>query len=210
MGVTPIESATATLQNLRAHLEALAEMGVPFHIPPELAESCRKIARLAEIPVDQANIDKVQGEVPAPSLADEVPAPEAPAPTANETDRLRPAGSAGLRWTVPPGGRGGRPSLIRDAVLAAVQPDEEVSAGVIFGRLKAEGVVTNRDTVSNELSRWTHEGILERPVRGTYRLRTMTISDPTRDHEPLAAEERPNDQEGVGGDAATRTEGAAM
>ena len=27
----------------------------------------------------------------------------------------------------------------------------------------------NRDTVSNELSRWTREGMLERSARGTYR-----------------------------------------
>jgi len=38
----------------------------------------------------------------------------------------------------------------------------------------------------------------------------MTITDPPCDHEPLAVEERPDDQEGMGGDAATRREGATM
>lgn len=33
MGLTPVESATTTLDGLLAHLEALAEMGVPVHVP---------------------------------------------------------------------------------------------------------------------------------------------------------------------------------
>lgn len=63
-------------------------------------------------------------------------------------------------------------TTIRTAVLAAVQPGEDVSVGVVLGRLGAAGVVANRGTVSNELSRWVHKGMLERPARGRYRLAT--------------------------------------
>jgi hypothetical protein len=38
----------------------------------------------------------------------------------------------------------------------------------------------------------------------------MTITDPPCDHEPLTVSERPDDQEGMDGDAAIRTEGAVM
>jgi hypothetical protein len=53
-------------------------------------------------------------------------------------------------------------------------------------------------------------GMFERLARGMYWLHTVIFTDPTRDHGPLAAEERPYDQEGMGGDAAVRTEGAVM
>lgn len=36
------------------------------------------------------------------------------------------------------------------------------------------------------------------------------MTEPTHDHGPLAAGERPNDQEGMGGNAAVRAEGAVM
>jgi len=197
MGRTQIELATDTLRNLLPPLEALAEMGVPLQIPAELVDSCRKIARLAEAPVGKASIQERTlapraGELPEPPPNGEF----SPARAAELAQRF-----ADVRHQVPP-----RPT-VRVAVLSVVQPGEEVSAGVVVERLKNLGVTTNPDTVSNELSRWTHEGVLERPSRGKYRL---ILTDPTRDHEPLAAGERPSDQEGSVGDAAARTEGAAM
>lgn len=202
MGLTPVEFATTTLEGLLAHLEALAEMGVPVHVPAQLVDSCRKIVGLAEASVGKANADhgvpmQEVGEVLARKM-EEVGLPESPA-------------ESGIRWSGPhPRRTGGRSRRIRDAVLDAIRPGEEVTAGVIVERLEAADIRANRDTVSNELARWTHEGLLERPARGTYRRDTLTITDPARDHEPLAAEERPNDQEGMGGDAAIRAEGAVM
>lgn len=203
---TQIETATDTLRSLLAHLEALAEMGVPLHIPTELADSCQKIARLAEIPVAKANTEAAApaqkvAEPWVSSLNDEVSTRrvETEAPHLGAV-----AGAATRESEAPPR------TTIREAVLAAVQPGEEVSARVVLGRLEAAGVVANRDTVSNELSRYTNEGMLERPARGTYRLRTLTVTDPALDHEPLAALLRPTDQEGMGGDAAIQAEGAVM
>jgi hypothetical protein len=114
-----------------------------------------------------------------------------------------PEGSRRVTWQEPES----RPT-IRDTILTVIQPGEEVSAGVVLERLTEAGFVTNRDTVSNELSRWAHEGKLERPVRGTYR--AVIVTDPARDHEPLAAQDRPDDQEGMSDDAVTRTTGAIM
>jgi len=201
MGLTPVESATTTLDGLMAHFEALAEMGVPVHVPAQLVDSCRKLVSLAEASVGKANDDHRvptrRGDEVLARKVDEAGLPDSPAEPV-------------MRWVdSPPRRTGGRPGRIRDAILAAVQPGEEVTAGVIIERLEAADIKTKRDTVSNELSRYTHEGLLERPARGTYRLRTLTITDPARDHEPLVAEERLTDQEG-GGDAATRTEGAPM
>jgi len=198
MGRTQIELATDTLRNLLLHLEVLAEMGVPPQIPAELADSCRRIARLAEASVG-ASVGKASTDdrTPAPR-AGELPEPQ---PNGGEMMRLKARIVAESQPFVPPR------TTVRVAVLSVVQPGEEVSAGVVVERLKNLGVTTNPDTVSNELSRWTPEGVLERPSRGKYRL---ILTDPTRDHEPLAAGERPNDQEGSVGDAAARTEGAAM
>lgn len=165
-------------------------------------DSCRKIVGLAEASVGKANADhgvptQKVGEVLTRKM-DEAGLPDPPAEPV-------------IRWSGPPPRRtGGRLSRIRDAVLAVIQPGEEVTAGIIADRLETADIKVNRDTVSNELSRWTHEGLLERPARGTYRLHTVTITGPARDHEPLAAEEQSNDQEGMGGDAAIRAEGAVM
>jgi hypothetical protein len=87
---------------------------------------------------------------------------DAPAPMAGEVDPLKPAGTV-LRWSSPP------PS-IRDAVLATIQPGEDVTVKDVADRLEAVGVKANRNTVSNELGRWAQEGKLERPERGIYRV----------------------------------------
>lgn len=181
MRLTQVERVTATLQKLLAHLEALAEMGAPVHIPAELADSCRKMVRLAEA-----------GE-------------------ADPLDRPSDAVARSSQGPLPSDTPGRHPSRIRDAVLAVIQPGEDVTVKVVADRLEAAGVAANRNTVSNELSEWTRQGKLERPERGTYRLDTTTITDHAHDNGPLAAGERPADQEKeVGGDAATRTEGAVM
>lgn len=87
---TQFEIATDTLRSILAHLEPLAEMGVPLHIPTELADSCEKIARLAGVPVGNGNIDatvlaKKVAEGPASSLKGEVSTPRA----ATEAAHLR-------------------------------------------------------------------------------------------------------------------------
>jgi len=200
MGRTQIDRVTDTLQSLAAHLKALAEMGIPPPIPDKLADSCREIVRLAEASVSKSSIEDRTpasrvGELPEPP-----PNGEASPPRAAESTPL-PLSALTFVPEIPPR------HTIRQAVLDAVQPGEDVSVKVVIERLEAAGVTANPDTVSNELSRWTRDGVLERPSRGRYRL---TSTDPTRDHEPLAARERPEDQEGMGSDAATRTVEAPM
>jgi hypothetical protein len=67
-----------------------------------------------------------------------------------------------------------RPRTVRCAVLTVIRPGETVKVGAVVGRLEAAGLATNPDTVSNELSRWTRQGVLDRPARGTYRWRALT------------------------------------
>lgn len=202
---TQVEIATDTLRNLLAHMEALAEMGIPLPIPPELADSCRKIARLAEVPVTntEATVPAQKEAEPSNSL---VWTP--PSAATGATDFAAVLNGLANRDTREP--EEPPRTTVRDAVLAAIQPGEEVSVGVVVERLETVGVSANRDTVSNELSRWTHEGKLERPERGKYRLLALSITHPTSDHGPLAVEERPDDEEEVDGVAAARAEGAAM
>jgi hypothetical protein len=97
---------------------------------------------------------------------------DAPAPMAGEMDPLKPAADPVLRWSKPP-----HPS-IRDAVLTVIQPGEEVTVGVVADRLKDKytGVNANRNSVSNELGRWTKEGKFERLERGIYRVITTHLN----------------------------------
>lgn len=214
---TQFEIVTDTLRNFLAHFEALAEMGVAVAIPAELADACQKIVRLAGAPVGETHVtgDSVGGNkitVPAEDVA-EIPRPsqngEGRPSAATEPVHLKAVAD------VDPSEPDGPPrATIRDTILTVIWPGETVTVGDVVGRLEAAGIAANPDTVSNELSRRTREGVLERPARGTYR--AVVITDPSRDHEPLAAEdrseERPDDQEGTFAvaDTRTRTEGAVM
>lgn len=211
---TKIEIATDTLRDLVAHFEALAEMGVAVAIPAELADACQKIVRLAGAPMGEIHVtgdsvgrDKIT--VPAEEVA-AIPRPsqngEGRSSAATEPVHLKAIAD------VDPNEPDGPPrATLRDAILTVIQPGETVTVGDVVSRLEAAGIAANPDTVSNELSRRTREGVLERPARGTYRVIKVVITSPKEDHGPLAAE-RPGDQERMGSDAVTRTraDGAVM
>lgn len=217
MGHTKIDHATETLRSILSPLKALNELGLPLQIPAELVDLCREIARLSEgsgssPALDTGTPSSTAGELPEPPPNSEV-SPEAQLSkiVSSGSGNMAAGGTGGIRGSsgtfmglgtvAPPR------ATIRQAVIAVIHPGEEVSVKAVIERLKVAGVTANPDTVSNELSRRTAEGVLERPARGMYRLASPDL---TRDHEPLAAEERPDDQEGLVGDADARTEGATM
>lgn len=107
-----------------------------------------------------------------------------------------------VRWRVMPR---------TDAIIEVLHTmDAPGSPREISDRLRRMGRDDDPADVSRALNRLKERHRVVSQGRGLWAPSDTSGQDTPPDHEPLVAEERPNDQEEVDGDAATRTEGATM
>ena len=176
-----LAEAIATVREFVVHASALAGMGAEPTLPCELEPLAREIiVMLNRTPQDAERSTAV---------------PRDGASTEDRSDTTiiseTTTGSKSLSVgepTVRPLGKDplARRKTLREAVFDVIKEGEVVSVPQVVQRLSETGVPATPSTASNELSRWTKLGHLDRPRRGHYqRVQTpkdQEVQPPTTNH----------------------------